>query len=108
MPPPPRKVVIERLAALPKAPQNVIIERWLPYKELKRQVIFNRPNDVASAVSTRNMIVQWELPDVNIRKEVKYLGTINANPAEYVQRYGSSLKNAESLPEFITEIDTSR
>ena len=42
LPPPPRKVVIERLAALPTKPQNVIIERWLPYAEQKRRVIFNK------------------------------------------------------------------
>jgi len=34
LPPPPRKVIIERLAPLPSKPQNVIIERWLPYGEV--------------------------------------------------------------------------
>ena len=34
LPPPPRKVIIERLAPLPAKPQNVIIERWLPYSQV--------------------------------------------------------------------------
>ena len=88
LPPPPRKVVIERLAPLPAKPQNVIIERWLPYAESKRRVIFNKAAEVKAEVALpRNVIVQWESPRVNVRKEVKYLGVIRANPAEYVQRY---------------------
>ena len=81
-------MVIERLAPLPAKPQNVIVERWLPYAEAKRRVIFNRAAEVKAEVATpRNVIVQWEAPRVNVRKEVKYLGVIRANPAEYVQRY---------------------
>jgi hypothetical protein len=44
LPPPPRKVVIERLAPLPSKPQSVIIERWLPYAQSKRRVIYNKPS----------------------------------------------------------------
>lgn len=107
LPPPPRKVVIERLAPLPAKPQNVIIERWLPYAESKRRVIFNRAAEVKAEVATpRNVIVQWESPRVNVRKEVKYLGVIRANPAEYVQRYGSSLKVHTALPQFVLDIKT--
>lgn len=106
-PPPPRKVVIERLAPLPSKPQNVIVERWLPYSETKRRVIFNRAVEVKAEVATpRNVIVQWESPSVNIRQEIKYLGVIKANPAEYVQRYGSSLKIHTDLPQFVLDIAT--
>ncbi len=106
-PPPPRKVVIERLAPLPAKPQNVIIERWLPYAEGgKRRVVFNRAAAVAEAVNPRNVIVQWEEPRVNIRQEVKYLGVIRANPAEYVQRYGAELRVHTALPQFVLDIAT--
>ncbi len=105
--PPPRKVVIERLAPLPAKPQNVIIERWLPYAEGgKRRVIFNKAAAVAEAVNPRNVIVQWEQPRVNIRQEVKYLGVVRANPADYVQRYGSELRVHTSLPQFVLDIAT--
>lgn len=107
LPPPPRKVVIERLAPLPAKPQNVIIERWLPYAETKRRVIFNKAAEVKAEVATpRNVIVQWESPRVNVRKEVKYLGVIRANPAEYVQRYGATLKVHTALPQFVLDIAT--
>ena len=107
LPPPPRKVVIERLAPLPSKPQSVIIERWLPYNEVKRRVIFNRCNNPDPvALTPRNVIVQWEAPEVNIRKEFKYLGIVRANPVEYVQRYGQSLTVSNDLPQFVLDIAT--
>jgi hypothetical protein len=36
----PKKVIIEKLPALPPKPQPIIIERWLPYEKQKRKVIF--------------------------------------------------------------------
>jgi len=106
-PPPPRKVVIERLPALPNKPQNVIVERWLPYSEGgKRRVVFNKAAGSAEVANPRNVVVQWEEPSVQIRQEVKYLGVIRANPAEYVQRYGSELKTHQSLPQFVKDIRT--
>ena len=105
LPPPPRKVVIERLAPLPCKPQSVIIERWLPYSEVKRRVIFQKSSQADPiCCKPRNVIVQWEPPQVQIKKEFKYLGIIRANPAEYVQRYGASLKKVNELPEFVLEI----
>jgi len=105
LPPPPRKVVIERLAPLPSKPQSIIIERWLPYKGLKRRVIFQRntvPDPVV--VKPRNVVIQWEAPAVTIRKEFKDLGVIRANPVEYVQRYGAELKAYAELPAFVKEV----
>ena len=107
LPPPPRKVVIERLAPLPSKPQNVIVERWLPYGEVKRRVIFNKSTAVDAVVANpRNVIVQWEAPEVSIKKEIKYLGVIRANPVEYVQRYGAELKVSTALPQFVLDIKT--
>jgi hypothetical protein len=106
-PPPPRKVVIERLAPLPAKPQNVIVERWLPYGgEQKRRVVFQAAAASAEVANPRNVIVQWAEPEVSVRQEVKYLGVIRANPAEYVQRYGSELKVHSALPKFVQDIKT--
>lgn len=105
LPPPPRKVVIERLAALPSKPQPVIVERWLPYSQVKRRVIFHKAAEKDPViVKPKNIIVQWEAPQVQIKKEYKYLGVITANPVEYVQTYGSTLKNSSDLPEFVLDI----
>jgi len=79
----------------------------LPYAEGgKRRVVFNKAAAVAEAVAPRNVVVQWEEPRVNIRQEVKYLGVIRANPAEYVQRYGSELRVHSALPKFVQDIAT--
>jgi hypothetical protein len=106
-PPPPRKVVIERLAPLPAKPQNVIVERWLPYGgEQKRRVVFQAAAASAEVANPRNVIVQWAEPEVSIKQEVKYLGVIRANPVEYVQKYGAELKVHASLPQFVQDIKT--
>lgn len=105
LPPPPRKVVIERLPPIPSKPQPVIIERWLPYPEVKRRVIFNKnlaPDPVI--VKPRNVIVQWEAPQVNVRKQFKYLGVVRANPSDYIKRYGDSIVQPKNLPDFVRKI----
>jgi hypothetical protein len=107
LPPPPRKVIIERLAPIPTKPQSVIIERWLPFNLPKRRVVFQRSGERDSIQLTpKNMIVQWEAPQVSIKKEVKYLGVVKANPTEYRERYGSTLKTSKDLPEFVHDIKT--
>ncbi len=46
LPPPPRKVIIEKLALPPPKTQTIIIERWLPYKtDVKRRVVFQKQPD---------------------------------------------------------------
>ena len=105
LPPPPRKVVIERLAPLPSKPQSVIIERWLPYNDnLKRRVVFQKAPSDPVIIKPRNIIVQWEAPSVAVKKEYKYLGIVRANPNEYVQRYGNALKVPSDLPPLVNDI----
>ena len=106
LPPPPRKVVIERFAALPTKPQSVLIERWLPYAEVKRRVLFQAAPPDPVIVKPRNVVVQWETPQVEVRKEFKYLGVVRANPAEYVATYGAQLKVPHDLPDFVFEVKT--
>ena len=52
----------------------------------------------------KNVIIQWDAPQVKVNKEFKDLGVIRANPAEYVARYGATLKTARELPSFVLEI----
>ena len=105
LPPPPRKVVIERLAPLPTKPQAIMVERWLPYSQTKRKVIFQK-NTVADPVIAmpKNIIVQWEAPEVQVTKTYKDLGIVRANPVEYVERYGTSLVTHIELPQIVREI----
>ena len=90
LPPPARKLVIERLPQVPPKPQNIVIERWLPYAQSKRQVIFKKAEISATdhqKDQTRNLIIEWQAPEVIVRKEVKYLGVASADPREYAERY---------------------
>ena len=106
LPPPPRKVVIERLAQLPAKPQSVLIERWLPYADVKRRVIFQAAPPDPIVVKPRNTIIQWDQPFVEVKKEFKYLGVIRANPADYVNKFGAELKEARDLPDFVNDVRT--
>jgi len=92
LPPPPRKVIIERLAPLPSKPQAIMVERWLPYSERKRRVIFQK-NQVPDPIiqKPRNVVVQWEAPEVQIKTNFKDLGVCCSDPNDYVARYGSAL-----------------
>jgi hypothetical protein len=78
----------------------------LPYSHIpKRRVIYQRSNEKDPVVvKPRNVIVQWEAPRVIIRKDYKFLGVIRANPLEYVQRFGPTLKAARDLPSFVLDI----
>ena len=69
LPPPPRKVIIERLATLPNKPQAVITERWLPFTQSKRKVIYQAAPSVAPYCKPKNVIVQWQAPNVVIKQE---------------------------------------
>lgn len=91
----------------------MIIERWLPYRQIKRRVIYAKSTNSingkdgsgsAVMVKPKNIIIQWEPPRVHIKKEFKDLGIVRANPVEYVQRYGSTLKRSIELPSFVKEI----
>jgi hypothetical protein len=107
LPPPPRKVIIERLAPLPQKPQAIIIERWLAYKEHKRKVVFCKAPEVKPHEKEHNVIVQWEQPKAVVKTVIKDLGIIRADPNEYIQRFGDQLKRFDELPEFAKNIKPS-
>lgn len=102
--PPPRKVIIERLAPLPSKPQSIIIERWLPYQAVKRRVILQKANGEPILMKPKNIIIQWEPPQVVVAKEFRFLGVGRANPVDYVNRYGGTLLSYLDLPSFVKEI----
>jgi hypothetical protein len=84
LPPPPRKVIVERLPQLPTKPQTVLVERWLPYQQPKRRVIFQAARQPDTVVAKpKNVIVKWENVEANVTREIKHLGVIRADPAEY-------------------------
>jgi hypothetical protein len=87
------------LAAIPVSPQSVIIERWIPYgAQAKRKTIVQRAAAAAQQyTSPRNIIIQYEIPQVRIVRQFQRLGVTQENPAAYFQRYGASLLDAQTL-----------
>jgi hypothetical protein len=103
IPPPARRVVVEKLSNLPPKPQNVILEKWLPYQKQKRRVVFE-PAQGQQAENPRNLIIEWEAPEVEVEKVCKDLGVVNADPEEYIRQYGNELKDACDMPALCCEI----
>lgn len=81
--PPPRQVVVERIPA-PEKPRDVIYEKWLPYKPLPdRQVIVERGRIYEKQPNPKNVIIEYENPNVNIERSVYDEGVIRADPRSY-------------------------
>lgn len=99
IPPPARKVIVERLPPTPAKPQQIFIERWLPYGEQRQRVVFQGAQATCVIPDPKNVVIQWESPDVEIRREFKNLGVQQADPQDYISRYGTQLVRADALPE---------
>ena len=98
IPPPPRKVIVERLPVIPPPPQNIHVERWLGYNERVRRVVFQPAPKLIPAPAPKNLLIQWESPDVALNRDYKFLGVTGANPAEYAARFGATLVEESQLP----------
>jgi len=98
IPVPPRSVIIERLPAAPARPRDVIIERWVPYgAQAKRRTVVQRAAAAQQYVAPRNVIIQYEPAQVRIVRQFQRLGVTQANPQAYVQQYGATLLEAQTL-----------
>jgi hypothetical protein len=98
IPPPPRKVVIERLPQLPQPPQDIIVERWLEYGPRARRVVFRPAPRLIPAPAPKNVLIQWDSPNVALNRQFRNLGIAAASPAQYVATFGASLVPASAVP----------
>ena len=80
IPPPARKVVVERLPPIPPKPQQIFIERWLPYGPQVQNVRYQPAPPPCIIPDPKNVVIHWEAPDVEVHREHKNLGIINADP----------------------------
>ena len=63
------------------------------------------PAEVVSELpKPKNLIIQWEPSKAVIKKQVIDLGVIKADPQDYLNKYGSSLKTYEELPDFVRDM----
>ena len=99
LPPPPRQVITERLAPEPARPQDIIIERWLGYARRTRNVNFQPAAPIQlAAAPEKNVLIEWETSDVDLRQEFKFLGVQEADPRSYASHYGHTLVDSSRLP----------
>lgn len=92
-------MIVERLPPTPAKPQQIFIERWLPYGQQSQRVVFQPARPPCVIPDPKNVVIQWESPDVEIRREFKNLGVQQADPQQYISQYGSQLVRADALPE---------
>jgi hypothetical protein len=97
VPPPARKVVLEKLPDQPQKPQNILIEKWLPFKPRTRRVVFQR-SCVPPPPNPRNLVIEWEQPCVQVEQQCVDLGVVDADPETYARQYGPELKRPEEIP----------
>ena len=103
LPAPPRQVIVERLARVPTPPPDVIHEKWLPYEEpAPRRVVYVPAPPLVVEPPPRNVLIQWEQPDVEIVKNVSFLGTEVVDPDEYAAKY--SLDFVESTNTAVSKL----
>ena len=106
--PPPRQVIVERMAAAAQAPQDIIIERWLGYPKQRRNIIHQRSTGALhSQAAPKNVIIDWETTGHTDRVNQKYhfLGVETADPLEYERRHGHELVETHKLPSFVNELN---
>jgi len=98
LPVPPRSTIIERIPAAPPRPRDIIIERWVPYgAAAKRRTVVQRAAAAQQYQAPRNVIIQYEAPQVRIARQFQKLGVQPENPQVYVQRYGAQLIDSVTL-----------
>jgi len=75
---------------MPAKPPNIIVERWLPYKQPKRQVIYEKAlsNNNKSILTNdqhgkNNIIIQYANPTVRIEKQMHSLGIVRRDPFQH-------------------------
>lgn len=70
----------------------------MPYSSItKRKTIVQRADPPKPYPSPRNIIIQYEPPQVRVVRQFERLGVTPENPQAYIQRYGASLIDSETL-----------
>jgi hypothetical protein len=64
-----------------------------------RRVRFIPGQKLPDQYAERNVLIEWDDPQVELRQQFKFLGVQNVDPNDYRARYGSSL--TRSLPRVI-------
>lgn len=71
----------------------------MPYGEQRQRVIYEPAKPICQIPDPKNVVIQWDAPDVEVRREVKNLGVIAADPQDYLRRHGHQLVRSDQLPD---------
>lgn len=104
--PPPRQVIVERMAAAAALPQDIIIERWLGYNKQKRNIVHQRAaSQHTAAAATKNVLIDWETQgNAEVRQKYHFLGVETADPYDYERRHGHELVETNRLPHYVNDL----
>ena len=103
LPPPPRRLIIEKLPVLPAKPQPIVIEKWLQQERQTRRVKFIQAERVEGHKAEKNLIIKWDSPRVRISKDIQLLGTQRCDPLEYRRQFESSLLSTSQMMSVLNE-----
>jgi hypothetical protein len=98
VPPPARKIVLEKMPDQPPKPQNILIEKWLPYKPRARRVVYER-SEAPPPPNPHNLVIEWDAPNVEIEQQCINLGVVDTDPCDYVRQFGPELKQFCEIPD---------
>lgn len=103
--PPPRQIIIEKLPTIPPKPPNIIIDKWLPQRQPKRQVIYEKiPNSIPLNQNPKNVLINWESPNIQIERRITNLGTYKVDPKEYTEKYASNFSPSEVIDDILQSV----
>ena len=105
IPPPPRKVIVERLPQIPPKPADIIVERWLGYQRRTRQVNFVPAPALIPIPAPKNVLIQWDSPDVDVKQAFHFLGVQVQCPVAYLNTH-PNLADASQLPAEVAQFAT--
>jgi hypothetical protein len=63
----------------------------------ERKTIVQRAEAAVVYPQPRNVIIQYDTPPVRVLRQFQRLGVTPENPQEYIQRYGASLFDTQTL-----------
>jgi hypothetical protein len=96
--PPDRQVIVERFAPMPPSPQEVTVEQWLESDPGTRNVVYRPAPPTPLAPNPKNVLIQWERPEVLVRDKFNFLGVKSVNPHIYASHFGQSLVDGSRIP----------
>lgn len=99
LPAPDRQVILERLPQQPPRLQDVIIERWVDPDPMIRNVRYEPAPPCMPARAEKNILIQWNQPEVIVKDNFNFLGVQQVDPRAYMAAFGGSLTPRSQIPQ---------